>query len=56
MHLRIILTTLLAVLTLPITAQNQEQKGNNPIFDGWYADPEGIVFGDTYWEIGRAHV
>lgn len=21
----------------------------NPIFEGWYADPEGIVFGDTYW-------
>lgn len=21
----------------------------NPIFDGWYADPEGLVFGDRYW-------
>ena len=21
----------------------------NPIFEGWYADPEGIVYGDTYW-------
>lgn len=21
----------------------------NPVFDGWYADPEGAVFGDTYW-------
>ena len=21
----------------------------NPIFPGWYADPEGIVFGDEYW-------
>lgn len=21
----------------------------NPVFDGWYADPEGVVFGDTYW-------
>lgn len=21
----------------------------NPLFDGWYADPEGIVFGDEYW-------
>ena len=21
----------------------------NPIFEGWYADPEGIVFGDEYW-------
>ncbi len=22
---------------------------NNPVFPGWYADPEGIVFEDTYW-------
>jgi beta-xylosidase len=21
----------------------------NPIFEGWYADPEGVVFGDEYW-------
>lgn len=21
----------------------------NPAFPGWYADPEGIVYGDTYW-------
>ena len=21
----------------------------NPVFDGWYADPEGIIFDDTYW-------
>lgn len=22
---------------------------NNPIFEGWYADPEAVVFDDTYW-------
>ncbi|GHT79711.1 arabinan endo-1,5-alpha-L-arabinosidase [Bacteroidia bacterium] len=21
----------------------------NPVFDGWYADPEGIIYDDTYW-------
>ena len=21
----------------------------NPLFPGWYADPEGVVFGDEYW-------
>ncbi|WP_239059570.1 glycoside hydrolase family 43 protein [Bacteroides sp. 224] len=21
----------------------------NPIFEGWYADPEGIIYNDTYW-------
>lgn len=21
----------------------------NPLFEGWYADPEAIIYGDTYW-------
>lgn len=21
----------------------------NPVIDGWYADPEGIIYGDEYW-------
>ena len=21
----------------------------NPIFRGWYADPEAVIYGDTYW-------
>ncbi len=21
----------------------------NPVFKGWYADPEAVVYGDTYW-------
>lgn len=25
------------------------QKNGNPVFPGWYADPEGIVFNKTYW-------
>ena len=24
-------------------------QNNNPVFPGWYADPEGIIFGDQYW-------
>ncbi|APQ19194.1 glycoside hydrolase family 43 protein [Maribacter hydrothermalis] len=24
-------------------------KSGNPIFEGWYADPEAMVFDDTYW-------
>lgn len=23
--------------------------GENPVFPGFYADPEGIVYGDKYW-------
>jgi beta-xylosidase len=25
------------------------QQSGNPIFEGWYADPEGIIYDDTYW-------
>ncbi len=25
------------------------QTSGNPVFEGWYADPEGIIFGDKYW-------
>ncbi len=29
--------------------QKQVQKSANPVFEGWYADPEGLVFGDEFW-------
>lgn len=29
--------------------QTPPPSSGNPLFPGWYADPEGIVFGDTYW-------
>lgn len=25
------------------------QFSGNPLFEGWYADPEAIIYGDTYW-------
>lgn len=25
------------------------EKAANPVFSGWYADPEGIIFDDKYW-------
>ncbi|QKZ15542.1 family 43 glycosylhydrolase [Spirosoma sp. KUDC1026] len=42
---------LLIGMTLPTLAQQTEKKerSGNPIFPGWYADPEGIVFKDKYW-------
>jgi len=27
----------------------QGSKGSNPVFPGWYADPEGAIYGDKYW-------
>jgi beta-xylosidase len=29
--------------------QNILPKAGNPVFKGWYADPEGIIFNKTYW-------
>jgi beta-xylosidase len=47
--------TLCFATALPAFAQNPnddlKKKGlsGNPIFEGWYADPEAIVYGDEYW-------
>lgn len=40
-----------ALLSLSIAAQEKPkaETAGNPVFKGWYADPEGIIFGDTYW-------
>ncbi len=52
MH-RIVLTCL-AVLSLTACStfknhHSEKQTSGNPLFQGWYADPEGIVFNKTYW-------
>ncbi|WP_280748933.1 glycoside hydrolase family 43 protein [Parabacteroides sp. PF5-9] len=45
----------IATLTLLISCGQQQKqtgeivKSGNPIFEGWYADPEGIIYDDTYW-------
>jgi len=39
-----------AVALAPLaSAQDKKTEAGNPVFPGWYADPEGIVFGDQYW-------
>ncbi|MEJ7587714.1 MAG: glycoside hydrolase family 43 protein [Ferruginibacter sp.] len=41
---------LYALLLVSIAVQAQEQpKGGNPVFAGWYADPEGAIFNKKYW-------
>ena len=43
-------TILLSVLTVyTFTGWSQKAKKGNPIFEGWYADPEAVVFGKTFW-------
>jgi beta-xylosidase len=31
------------------TQPESPETSGNPIFPGWYADPEGVVFGKTFW-------
>ena len=31
------------------TTKTEKTYAGNPVFEGWYADPEGIVFDDEYW-------
>lgn len=51
-------TNFIAILFLSLfyttcLAQNSDGKNlgysGNPVFKGWYADPEGIIFDDAYW-------
>ncbi len=27
----------------------QKSLSHNPVIEGWYADPEGVIFGNRYW-------
>lgn len=41
-----------AILILSVQSFAQNKKSNtsgNPVFKGWYADPEGTIFNKTYW-------
>lgn len=35
--------------TNKVPAETVVEKFGNPIFEGWYADPEAVVFDATYW-------
>ena len=50
------ITLLFLVLSLSVTVSSQKREASpskksfgNPVFPGWYADPEGIIFGNQYW-------
>lgn len=44
------LPLLLSVACSPKLAEHKEKaSAGNPVFPGWYADPEGIIFGQEYW-------
>ena len=43
-----LVTLFLIVNSIPSFSQ-QNKKSGNPIFPGWYADPEARIFDNTYW-------
>ena len=45
----IILSIFLMGFTLLSYGQQPKARAGNPVFPGWYADPEGIIFDDKYW-------
>lgn len=42
------LIRLLVIAAIPVLASAQKTSGN-PVFPGWYADPEAVVFDMQYW-------
>ena len=45
----IIKSTMVAVALLSSCVAYGQKTSGNPIFEGDYADPEGVIFGKTYW-------
>lgn len=40
----------LAAVVLPAcTTTSEPARAGNPVVEGWYADPEGVVFDERYW-------
>lgn len=46
--MKFIFTFLLLTGSLLASSQNKQTAGN-PVFKGWYADPEGAIFEKKYW-------
>lgn len=34
---------------ISLAQQSPKKTSGNPVFPGWYADPEGAIFGNKYW-------
>jgi beta-xylosidase len=44
------LLLILVLLSFMITGCNQHiRHSGNPVFSGWYADPEGVIYDGIYW-------
>src|SRR5688500_2401216 len=49
--MKLFLPYLLLVFVTTLHAQKNKEtsRAGNPVFPGWYADPEGIIFNKQYW-------
>jgi beta-xylosidase len=43
------LSAALVVFAAALAVAEEKKTSGNPVFEGWYADPEGVIFGGTYW-------
>ena len=48
MRSRVLFASILSLTVVSCTGNSSRTSGN-PLFEGWYADPEGIVFDHTCW-------
>ncbi|OOQ60579.1 glycoside hydrolase family 43 protein [Mucilaginibacter pedocola] len=46
---RLLILSILAAFCLPNAQAQTKKTSGNPIFPGWYADPEATIFGKEYW-------
>ncbi|MAT69256.1 MAG: arabinan endo-1,5-alpha-L-arabinosidase [Planctomycetaceae bacterium] len=49
LSLRLLVVSLLAAVALLTACCSTPARAGNPVFPGWYADPEAIIFGERYW-------
>ncbi|MDB6076894.1 MAG: glycoside hydrolase family protein, partial [Akkermansiaceae bacterium] len=47
--LLLIAPLLVSTLLAEPTKGGKTPREGNPIAEGWYADPEGAIFGNQYW-------
>ena len=47
--LLILIVCSLQLLSQEIKKDQKATTSGNPVFPGWYADPEGAIFGNQYW-------
>lgn len=49
MKKQVLFFSALSIAAMLSCVSKPAESSGNPVFEGWYADPEGIIYGDTYW-------